>query len=69
MMRKRTPIGRILIGIGLILFSLGLMMLNFYSDINLFKNSNKGIGTGVFILGILCLIASNFFRLPRNANH
>ncbi|MBY0597305.1 hypothetical protein [Bacillus bingmayongensis] len=69
MMRNRTLVGKILIGMGLILFNLGLILLGFYSDMNLFERTNKEIGTGVFILGVLCLIASNFFKLPRNKNY
>lgn len=56
-------------GVGLVLFSIGLMMLNFYSDLVLFENVNKSVGAGVFIVGILCIIASNFFRKSNNANH
>ncbi|WP_459499484.1 hypothetical protein [Bacillus sp. C1] len=67
-MRQRTLVGRILIGTGLVLFNLGLMLLGFYQDINLFEFNNKEVGTDVFILGVLCLIASNFFKLPRNKN-
>ncbi|MDM5156418.1 hypothetical protein QUF88_22160 [Bacillus sp. DX1.1] len=69
MMRKQTLKGRIVMGVGLVLFSIGLMMLNFYSDLVLFENVNKSVGAGVFIVGILCIIASNFFRKSNNANH
>ncbi|RFT67255.1 hypothetical protein D0U04_09090 [Bacillus clarus] len=55
-----------LLGIGSILFSLGLILSNVYSDIQVFPNRNKGNGMSVLIVGILCLIASNFYRKSNN---
>ncbi|MEY8347762.1 hypothetical protein AALF16_05470 [Bacillus cereus] len=66
MMRKRESIRKMLYGVGLIFFSLGLMLMGFYSDLNLFGHTNKLAGVSVFICGVLCLIVSNFFRAPRN---
>ncbi|MGH0487766.1 hypothetical protein ACQVPJ_25845 [Bacillus mycoides] len=49
--------------IGVLLFSIGLIIANFYSDIPPpFPNLHKGIGISIVIAGLLCLIASNFYR-------
>ncbi|KYG39523.1 hypothetical protein AZF08_02675 [Bacillus gaemokensis] len=69
MVRKQTVKGRILRGFGVVLFVWGLIMLNIISDIVVFENVNKSVGGGVLILGTICLIASNFFRESKNANH
>ncbi|PFD45767.1 hypothetical protein COJ48_03785 [Bacillus cereus] len=54
---------KLLFGIGVIFFSIGLIVSNFYSDIPpLFPNLHKGIGMSVVIVGLLCLIVSNFYR-------
>ncbi|MED0966480.1 hypothetical protein [Bacillus paramycoides] len=54
---------KLLFGIGVIFFSIGLIVSNFYSDIPpLFPNLHKGIGMSVVIVGVLCLIVSNFYR-------
>ncbi|MED1411247.1 MULTISPECIES: hypothetical protein [Bacillus] len=54
---------KLLFGIGVIFFSIGLIVSNFYSDIpSPFPNLHKGIGMNVAIVGLLCLIASNFYR-------
>lgn len=59
MMNKRKWLYRI----GVLLFSIGLILANFYSDIpSPFPNLHKGIGIGIVIGGLLCLIASNFYR-------
>ncbi|PFN29611.1 hypothetical protein COJ50_00585 [Bacillus cereus] len=59
MMNKRKWLYRI----GVLLFSIGLIVANFYSDIpSPFPNLHKGIGISIVIVGILCLIASNFYR-------
>ncbi|WP_375335740.1 MULTISPECIES: hypothetical protein [unclassified Bacillus (in: firmicutes)] len=68
-MRKQTLKGRILYGFGVVLFVWGLIMLNIISDIAVFENVNKSVGGGVLILGIICLITSNFFRESKNENH
>ncbi|WP_141537949.1 hypothetical protein [Bacillus cereus] len=58
-MNKRKWLYRI----GVLLFSIGLIVANFYSDIpSPFPNLHKGIGISIVIVGILCLIASNFYR-------
>ncbi|MGG0758587.1 hypothetical protein [Bacillus paramycoides] len=54
---------KLLFGIGVIFFSIGLIVSNFYSDIPpLFPNLHKGIGMSVVIVEVLCLIVSNFYR-------
>ncbi|NWK68123.1 hypothetical protein HWX41_03145 [Bacillus paramycoides] len=54
---------KLLFGIGVIFFSIGLIVSNFYSDIPpLFPNLHKGIGMSVVIVGLLCLLVSNFYR-------
>lgn len=62
MMKQQKLKRKMLLGIGSILFSFGLILSNFYSDIQVFPNMNKGIGISVLIVGILCLVASNFYR-------
>ncbi|PGZ09199.1 hypothetical protein COE30_09775 [Bacillus cereus] len=58
-MRKR----KWLYGIGILFFSFGLVLSNFYSGIlSPFPNLYKGIGMSVVIVGLLCLIISNFYR-------
>ncbi|EEL86209.1 hypothetical protein CN445_23100 [Bacillus cereus] len=59
MMNKRKWLYRI----GVLLFSIGLILVSFYSDIpSPFPNLQKGIGMSVVIAGLLCLITSNFYR-------
>ncbi|MEG7861564.1 MULTISPECIES: hypothetical protein [Bacillus] len=59
MMNKRKWLYRI----GIFLFSIGLILANFYSDIpSPFPNLHKGIGISIVIVGLLCLITSNFYR-------
>ncbi len=59
MMNKR----KWLYSIGVLLFSIGLILANFYSDIpSPFPNLHKGIGISIVIVGLLCLISSNFYR-------
>ncbi|HDR8181900.1 TPA: hypothetical protein QC116_001240 [Bacillus thuringiensis] len=58
-MNKRKWLYRI----GILFFSIGLILANFYSGIpSLFPNLNKGIGVSIVIMGLFCLIASNFYR-------
>ncbi|PQZ58693.1 MULTISPECIES: hypothetical protein [Bacillus] len=58
-MKKRKWLYRI----GVLLFSIGLILANFYSDIPpLFPNLHKGLGMSVVIVGLFCLITSNFYR-------
>lgn len=59
MMSKRKWLYRI----GVLLFSIGLILANFYSDIpSPFPNLHKVIGISIVIAGLLCLITSNFYR-------
>ncbi|HDR7702761.1 hypothetical protein IBT50_06095 [Bacillus sp. S70] len=59
MMNKRKWLYRI----GVLFVSIGLILANFYSDIpSPFPNLHKGIGISIVIVGLLCLIASNFYR-------
>lgn len=59
MMNKRKWLYRI----GIFLFSIGLILANFYSDIPpLYLSLHKEIGMSVVVAGLLCLIASNFYR-------
>ncbi|WP_237979482.1 hypothetical protein [Bacillus thuringiensis] len=58
-MNKRKWLYRI----GVLLSSIGLILANFYSDIpSPFPNLYKGIGISIVIVGLLCLIISNFYR-------
>ncbi|AFV20041.1 MULTISPECIES: hypothetical protein [Bacillus] len=59
MMNKRKWLYRI----GVLFVSIGLILASFYSDIpSPFPNLHKGIGISIVIVGLLCLIASNFYR-------
>ncbi|PEN02757.1 hypothetical protein CN621_05625 [Bacillus wiedmannii] len=59
MMNKRKWLYRI----GVFLFSIGLILANFYSDIpSPFPSLHKGIGMSIAIVGLLCLITSNFYK-------
>ncbi|EJS72430.1 hypothetical protein CN425_11795 [Bacillus cereus] len=58
-MNKRKWLYRI----GLLLFSVGLIVANFYSGIPpLFPSLHKGIGMSVVVVGLFFLIISNFYR-------
>lgn len=59
MMNERKWLYRI----GILLVSIGCILANFYSDIPpLFPSLHKGIGMSVVVVGLLCLITSNFYR-------
>lgn len=59
MMNKRKWLYRI----GIFLFSIGLILANVYSNIPpLFPGLHKGGGINISIVGLFCLIASNFYR-------
>ncbi|WP_242262526.1 hypothetical protein [Bacillus cereus group sp. BfR-BA-01511] len=59
MMNKRKWLYRT----GVLFVSIGLILANFYSDIpSPFPNLHKGIGISIVIVGLLCLITSNFYR-------
>ncbi|PDY90586.1 hypothetical protein COI51_19930 [Bacillus toyonensis] len=59
MMNKRKWLYRI----GILLVSIGCILANFYSDIPpLFPSLHKGIGMSVVVVGLFCLITSNFYR-------
>ncbi|HFJ9469851.1 hypothetical protein ACFLKZ_11040 [Bacillus paranthracis] len=59
MMNKRKWLYRI----GVFLFSIGLILANVYSDIPpLFPSLHKGVGISIAIVGLFCLITSNFYR-------
>ena len=57
MMNKRKWLYRI----GVFFVSIGLILANVYSDIPpLFPSLHKGVG--IVIVGLFCLITSNFYR-------
>lgn len=59
MMNKRKWLYRI----GIFLFSIGLILANVYSDIPpLFPGLHKRVGISIAIVGLFCLITSNFYR-------
>jgi len=54
---------KLLFEIGVLFLSIGLLLSNFYSDIpSPFSNLHKGIGISIVIIGLFCLITSNFYR-------
>ncbi|MDA2239162.1 hypothetical protein PDN14_11840 [Bacillus cereus group sp. Bc222] len=59
MMNKRKWLYRI----GVFFVLIGLILENVYSDIPpLFPSLHKVIGISIVIVGLLCLITSNFYR-------
>ncbi|MCU5370378.1 MULTISPECIES: hypothetical protein [Bacillus cereus group] len=59
MMNKRKWLCRI----GVFFVSIGLILANVYSDIPpLFPSLHKGVGISIAIVGLFCLITSNFYR-------
>ncbi|PEK35674.1 hypothetical protein COL82_18970 [Bacillus toyonensis] len=59
MVNKRKWLYRI----GILLVSIGCILANLYSDIPpLFPSLHKGIGMSVVVVGLFCLITSNFYR-------
>lgn len=61
-MSKRSLIRKTLLTFGIILFIWGLGMLNVITDIVPFKHANKVFSFSVLIAGIICCIASSFFK-------
>lgn len=59
MMNKRKWLYRI----GVLFVSIGFILANIYSDIPpLFPSLHKGVGISIAIVGLFCLITSNFYR-------
>ncbi|PGA23182.1 hypothetical protein COL80_20805 [Bacillus thuringiensis] len=59
MLNKRKWLYRI----GVLFVSIGLILANLYSDIpSPFPDLHKGIGISIVIIGLFCLITSNFYR-------
>ncbi|MBG9583947.1 hypothetical protein ABE42_33055 [Bacillus thuringiensis] len=51
--------------IGVLFISIGLILANVYSDIPpLFPSLHKGVSISIAIVGLFCLITSNFYRKP-----
>ncbi|AWC31402.1 hypothetical protein ACRS6Y_13815 [Bacillus cytotoxicus] len=65
-MRKFSQTGRILLGFGATQVFWGLVMLN---GINLFEHTSKMVKYSILIIGIVCCIASNFFKEPRSGTN
>lgn len=65
-MRKFSRAGKILFGFGAIQVFWGLVMLN---GINLFEHTSKMVKYSILITGIVCFIASNFFKEPKSCTN
>ncbi|MGE7885729.1 hypothetical protein [Bacillus sp. NPDC094077] len=65
-MRKFSRTGKILLGFGAIQVFWGLVMLNIINGINLFEHTSGVVKYGILITGIVCCIASNFFKEPKS---
>ncbi|PEI37479.1 hypothetical protein [Bacillus pseudomycoides] len=65
-MKKKSRTGKILLGFGSIQVFWGLVMLNVINGINLFEHTNNMVKYSILITGIVCCIASNFFKEPTN---
>ncbi|HEK9103669.1 TPA: hypothetical protein SUB30_005170 [Bacillus pseudomycoides] len=61
-MRKFSRTGKILLGFGAIQVFWGLVMLR----INLFEHTSEVVKNGILITGMVCCIASNFFKEPKS---
>ncbi|MGI0535887.1 hypothetical protein KFD70_27075 [Bacillus pfraonensis] len=61
-MRKFSRTGKILLGFGAIQVFWGLVMLR----INLFEHTSEVVKYGILITGMVCCIASNFFKEPKS---
>lgn len=46
-----------------------LVMLNVINVINLFEHTNKLVKYSILITGIVCCIASNFFKEPKSCTN
>ncbi|MBO1628532.1 hypothetical protein [Bacillus arachidis] len=68
-MKKRSLTGKILGFLGVILFVWGLIMLNVITDVIRFENINKVLSFSVLIAGIVCCIASNFFKDSKGSSN
>ncbi|QWG38899.1 hypothetical protein EXW35_10760 [Bacillus mycoides] len=68
-MRKFSRTGKILFGFGAIQVFWGLVMLNVINGINLFEHTNKMVKYSILITGIVCCIASNFFKEPKSCTN
>ena len=61
-MKNRLLIRKTLLASGMILFVWGLIMLNVITDIIPIEHTNKTLSISVLIVGIICCVASNFFK-------
>ncbi|PEA54979.1 hypothetical protein CON64_09840 [Bacillus pseudomycoides] len=61
-MKNRSLIRKTLLASGMILFVWGLVMLNVITDIIPIGHPNKALSLSVLIVGIICCVASNFFK-------
>ncbi|PEE04554.1 hypothetical protein [Bacillus pseudomycoides] len=68
-MRKFSRTGKILIGFGAIQVFWGLVMLNVINGINLFEHTSKMVKYSILITGIVCCIASNFFKESKSCTN
>ncbi|MBO1627454.1 hypothetical protein [Bacillus arachidis] len=68
-MKKFSRTGKILLGFGAIQVFWGLVMLNVINGINLFEHTSKMVKYSILITGIVCCIASNFFKEPQNCTN
>ena len=66
-MEQHTKLGNILLWIGPILVFLGLCMTNVITDIPFFEGKHKTLGIIILFIGVLCLIAANYFKIRKNS--
>ncbi|KFN07087.1 hypothetical protein D0U04_29565 [Bacillus clarus] len=68
-MMKFSRTGKILFGFGAIQVFWGLVMLNVIDGINLFEHTSKMVKYSILITGIVCCIASNFFKDSKGSSN
>ncbi|EJQ50773.1 Uncharacterized protein BWINRASL_02956 [Bacillus mycoides] len=68
-MKKFSRTGKILLGFGAIQVFWGLVMLNVINGIDLFEHTSNMVKYSILITGIVCCVASNFFKKPKNCTN
>lgn len=67
-MPKHTLVGKSLVGFGSVAIFLGLCMANIIPDVPLFQGEHKNVGIVIVVLGVISMIASNFFKVKKVHN-
>lgn len=68
-MKKFSRTGKTLLGFGAIQVFWGLVMLNVINGIDLFEHTSNMVKYSILITGIVCCVASNFFKKPKSCTN